>query len=123
MPGGDFPARKAFFDALLSGCVPVLFHRWSAHEQWLWSWGGPAAAEAALLFEDGQQLLLEPQRVFSRLLATSANETLMRDKLAAIRAVAHRMQYSLPSGGRGPNDAVDVALEHLFMGSDVAAAV
>ena len=92
MPGGDFLARKAFFDALL--------------------------------LVDSQQLLLEPQRTFSQLLSMSANATLLEGKLRAARAVAHRMQYNLPSGGdrrasglglgRLPNDAVDVALEHLF---------
>jgi len=37
--GGDFPTRKGFLDALLSGCIPVTFQLLAAQDQWLWHWG------------------------------------------------------------------------------------
>lgn len=36
--GGDFPTRKGFFDALHSGCVPVIFERTAALTQWPLHW-------------------------------------------------------------------------------------
>lgn len=38
MPGGDSVGRKAILDALLLGCIPVLFHP-SQLIQWPWHWG------------------------------------------------------------------------------------
>ena len=34
MPPGDSPTRRAFFDALLAGCVPVLRTRATADYAW-----------------------------------------------------------------------------------------
>jgi hypothetical protein len=43
-PGGDFPTRKGFFDALLSGCVPVTFETSAALTQWPLHWQVPVQA-------------------------------------------------------------------------------
>ena len=40
-PGGDFPTRKGLLDALLSGCVPVVFEDAAAVLQWPWHWRIP----------------------------------------------------------------------------------
>ena len=45
MPFGDTPSRRAIFDALITGCIPVVYHRWSFH----WPWHVPNRSAAALL--------------------------------------------------------------------------
>ena len=34
----DFPTRKALVDSLLSGCIPVTFHEYTAIRQMKWHW-------------------------------------------------------------------------------------
>ena len=38
MPGGDTISRKGIVDAILLGCIPVLFHTGQL-AQWPWHWG------------------------------------------------------------------------------------
>eukprot|EP00252_Welwitschia_mirabilis_P002799 TRINITY_DN12786_c0_g1_i1.p1 TRINITY_DN12786_c0_g1~~TRINITY_DN12786_c0_g1_i1.p1 ORF type:complete len:461 (-),score=19.36 TRINITY_DN12786_c0_g1_i1:144-1526(-) len=35
-PQGDTPTRRSFFDSILAGCIPVLFHPESAYTQYVW---------------------------------------------------------------------------------------
>ncbi|KAJ3680788.1 hypothetical protein LUZ60_015277 [Juncus effusus] len=35
-PRGDSYTRKSTFDSILSGCIPVFFNLWSAHDQYKW---------------------------------------------------------------------------------------
>ena len=34
MPFGDSPSRRGIFDALVCGCIPILYHRHSMHYPW-----------------------------------------------------------------------------------------
>lgn len=45
MPHGDTPSRRAIFDALATGCIPIIYHRYSFH----WPWHVPDRSAAALL--------------------------------------------------------------------------
>ena len=45
MPHGDTPSRRAIFDALVCGCIPIVYHRYSFH----WPWHVPDRAAAAIL--------------------------------------------------------------------------
>jgi hypothetical protein len=113
-PGGDTVSRKGIVDAILLGCVPVLFHTGQL-AQWPWHWGEWVSSATVLLNES----------------AVRAREIDVVDTLAAIpparieqlraslRAHAHRMQYSavdtsaLPPRVRefAAPDAFDVLLQ------------
>ena len=49
-PGGDSVARKGILDALLMGCIPVLFHT-GQRLMWPWHWGS-WVEEATVLIQD-----------------------------------------------------------------------
>ena len=44
-PPGDDPARKAVFDAILSGCIPVIFEVATLFNQYPWHIGEQAALD------------------------------------------------------------------------------
>ena len=134
MPGGDFPTRKGLFDALLSGCVPVVFQPASALTQWPWHWSdSPDArqaeqvARACVVFVPRADVLHDPSGALARLAHLATNMTLLSSKRRCINSVALRMQYNDPGKGNFPlarlpnsnakstnKDAVDVVLDRLL---------
>jgi hypothetical protein len=106
MPGGDFPTRKGFFDALLSGCVPVVFEESSSIHQWWFHWGADNAVDAArialsaVIFIPRDEFLLNVSQSMYDLALLSFNESFMLSKLKTMKKIAHRMQYSLPPTGK-----------------------
>lgn len=124
MPGGDFPTRKGFLDAMLSGCVPVIFQEFTALRQWEWHWGSLQKAKECMLFMPREEMISNATLAFDKLLSWSHDVSMLRDKLACIRDVGRRMQYDLP-GYRDrdrdrdkrktyPLDAVDISIESLL---------
>jgi len=116
MPGGDFPTRKGFFDALLSGCVPVVFLPASALTQWPWHWaatGSEKQAESCTVYMPWKTFLANPQKSLDELVEMAKDEALLTSKRACIARVAPFMQYRVP-GHNGPPDAVDVVLSRLL---------
>ena len=114
-PPGDAVSRKAIVDALLLGCIPVLFHEGQAG-QWPWHWGSWQENASVLL-----NMTLINQRKLDPIVALRAippsRVALMQDTIAAH---AHVMQYAavdtsnlspLLSAAAAPRDAFDVALE------------
>lgn len=113
-PGGDTITRKAIVDALLLGCIPVLFHRGQA-AQWGWHWG--SWVHSATLTLNQSAVRHGKLNVIDHLASLPAAKVdAMRD---AIRRHAHRMHYSavdtaaLPLGLKGwaTPDAFEVILE------------
>ena len=47
-PPGDDPARKAVFDAILSGCIPVIFEKATLYNQYPWHIGEQAALDISV---------------------------------------------------------------------------
>ena len=45
-PPGDDPARKAVFDAIISGCIPVIFEVATLYNQYPWHIGEDAALDS-----------------------------------------------------------------------------
>lgn len=99
MPGGDSVTRKALFDALLLGCIPVLFHRGQI-EQYDWHWSG-WRANATVVFNAFKVVRNESDPI-AELLAMP--ESRIRHMRAVLAANAHRMHYARGAGtgsGRG----------------------
>ena len=102
MPGGDSVTRKATMDALLLGCIPVLFHKGQV-SQWYWHWGD--WVKNGTYFIDVNDVLMNRTDPIEELVSLSqARVKSMRQSLAAN---AHRMHYALKEGGgpRGKEDA------------------
>ena len=100
-------------DALLLGCIPVLFHD-GQPVQWPWHWGGWVQSGTMLLNQSAVRAgLVDPIATLA-----AVPERVARLQ-ASIRKHAHRMHYSavdtsaLPSGLRGWSspDAFEVILE------------
>jgi hypothetical protein len=135
--GGDFPTRKGFFDALLSGCVPVIFEPTAALTQWPLHWQVPITsppgrsdreadapavrnvAEDCVVYIPRDTAMHNMTETFAQLLKLSRDVAFVRRKLMCIAQVGFRMQYSLPNDSAqdrrrwGP-DALDVVLDHIL---------
>jgi hypothetical protein len=98
-PGGDSPYRKGFYDALLSGCVPVVFGLYNARVA---PWFVPRGAVVELnetAYYRGEYDAL------AALAAIPPSDVLRRQR--ALAAGAHRAQYALDDV---PGDAVETLL-------------
>ena len=88
-PGGDTVSRKSILDALLLGCIPVLFHV-GQRLQWPWHWR-EWVNDATVLF-DADDVLSGRLDVPEALRAVPAAR--VAQMRATIARYAHRMQYS-----------------------------
>ena len=52
-PPGDDPARKAVFDSILSGCIPVIFEVATLYNQYPWHLGEQAALDISVSIPGG----------------------------------------------------------------------
>ena len=87
-PGGDSPYRKGFYDALLAGCVPVVWSKYFAHAS---PWFVPPNAVVVL-----------NETAYVR------GEFSVLDTLRAIPpATVHRMQHAIADGARRVQYALD----------------
>ena len=112
-PGGDTVARKGIVDALLMGCIPVLFHH-GQRLMWPWHWGS-WVENATVLIQD-LKVIMGQVDVVSELQAIPVAR--IEHMQATLAQHAHRMHYSaidtaqLPATlGSDRTDAFDVALE------------
>ena len=115
MPGGDFPTRKGVLDALLAGCIPVVFQESTAPSQWSWHWVDSETAQGCTHLVSREDFMGNPRRSFDELVSLAWNEEFVQAKRRCLRDVGHRMQYNLP--GTGPFDtvdAVDIVLARLL---------
>ena len=113
-PGGDSISRKGIVDALLLGCIPVLFHTGQL-AQWPWHWGAWVRSASVLLKQSAVRAnKLDAIDYLARLPAATVSSL-----QAAIRRHAHRMHYAavdtshLPAAlrSRATPDAFEVLLE------------
>lgn len=103
-PPGDSPTRKGFFDALLAGCIPVVFG------DGIWD-SAPFEGELPVAFENYTVWLPEPASAMQDLKAISAEriDELQRNG----RLVAWALNYPAP-GASADGDA----LEHYLRAAD-----
>mmetsp|Transcript_26084 Transcript_26084/g.81206 ORF Transcript_26084/g.81206 Transcript_26084/m.81206 type:complete len:359 (-) Transcript_26084:106-1182(-) len=108
-PGGDSPYRKGFFDAVVSGCVPVVFsqqlYRVAPWHRGIEALPGVPRAHHAIVF-DGRKVLDGEVDVFSELAKLPA------ERVAALRRAARRaapfQQYAVDDDFR--MDAFEIIL-------------
>ena len=117
-PPGASAGRRGIVDALVAGCVPVLFHHepdegtvwpWNQRDMWPWQWPWQRAASLEVTMDDLKT------RGLRRIL-----DDVPDDQLALMRRVIRENVKSLfwPLEGRSkPEDSptgLDLAMHHLF---------
>jgi hypothetical protein len=127
-PPGDSVSRKGFFDAILMGCIPVVFYPMSAHYPWHLPVGdGPDGLESFAVYIPGKDVLKDPSIVMDRLRLIPSEKVLaMQRRLAEL---APRIQYMVgrwedsSESGKSQRqgwypDALDIALAGLRLNVD-----
>lgn len=92
-PPGDDPGRKAVFDAIVSGCIPVLFHYETLFNQYPWHLGEDLALDISVYIPGGP--LRQGTIQFMDVLM-SIPASVIRQKQELIAQVAPRLQYAVP---------------------------
>ncbi|KAK8530106.1 hypothetical protein V6N13_102982 [Hibiscus sabdariffa] len=108
-PGDSF-TRRSTFDAILSGCIPVLFSRHTAYTQYAWFLPEEASEYSVYMDEQGD----ESKRI-EEVLMKIPKENVERMRATVIDMIP-RLTYAHPNASNsdlGFEDAVDVALEAL----------
>ncbi len=103
-PGGDSPYRKGFYDAMLAGCIPVIF---SLQNELVAPWFVPKGVAVRLserAYSNGTFKALDALRRIP-----SAE---IRRRQSIIRKHGHRLQYAVDDRGTEPD-----AVETLFVGA------
>jgi hypothetical protein len=98
-PPGDMPTRKSLFDAVLSGCIPVLFHPLTARFMYEWHLGQRVWDEIGIHYdsvEENHALISQSVDFIDKLHKLARDQPeLVRSKQKKISQVAHQLQYSL----------------------------
>jgi len=122
-PPGDDPARKAVFDSILSGCIPVIFEVATLFNQYPWHIGEAVAQDIAVNIPGGQ--VRSGRLNFMDVLLNISAEVIY-SKQRAIERLAPRVQYAVPPlqlledrADESPwdppfRDGVDVLLDGMF---------
>ena len=92
-PPGDDPARKAVFDAIISGCIPVIFHESTLYNQYPWHFNEGEALEISISVPGDK--VRRNQIKFMEFLEKVSPEVI-KMKQQKIAQVAKRLQYALP---------------------------
>lgn len=92
-PPGDDPARKALFDIILSGCIPVLFHPSTLYNQYPLHFTENLAREISI-YIPGKQLRLKQLKMIDLILSISPE--VIKKKQQALELIAPKLQYSMP---------------------------
>ena len=103
-PGGDSPYRKGFYDAMLAGCIPVIF---SLQNLLVAPWFVPRGVAVRLsekAYGNGTFRALDVLRRIPR--------EEIRRRQAILRTHGHRLQYAVDDKGDEPD-----AVETLFVGA------
>ncbi|CAM9340148.1 unnamed protein product, partial [Ectocarpus fasciculatus] len=93
-PPGDDPARKALMDMILMGCIPVLMHHSSLHNQYPYHLNESIAQEISV-FIPGVSVRFNSLNIFTDVLQKISADVISR-KQRAIERIAHRLQYAVP---------------------------
>lgn len=108
-PAGDTPTRRGIVDALLLGCIPVLFDG-VVRAQWPWHWGSWVADATVVL--NGSAVREGHLDVVGTLADMPAEQ--IRRMQSVIRQQAHSMQYSTHDTRPLRENGVLTGLDHTF---------
>jgi hypothetical protein len=92
-PPGDDPARKAVFDSIVSGCIPVIFELNTLYNQYPWHLTEQQALDISVYIPGGA-VRSGKLDFMSVLLAISPE--VIRKKQEVLAVVAPRVQYAMP---------------------------
>ena len=92
-PPGDDPGRKAVFDSIMSGCIPVVFDVSTLFNQYPWHLGEELALDIAVNIPGAK--VRTGKINFLEFLLNVSHST-VRAKQHAIARLAPRLQYSVP---------------------------
>lgn len=92
-PPGDDPARKAVFDAIVSGCIPVIFEVATLYNQYPWHIGEQAALDVTVYVPGG--LVRSGKLDFMTVLQAIPPDVISK-KQQALAELAPRVQYAIP---------------------------
>lgn len=92
-PPGDDPARKAVFDAIVSGCIPVIFEVATLYNQYPWHIGEQAALDTSVYIPGG---LVRSGKINLMSVLRSITPEVIRKKQLAIAELAPRVQFAIP---------------------------
>jgi hypothetical protein len=92
-PPGDDPARKAVFDAIVSGCIPVIFEVAPLYNQYPWHIGEDAALDISVYIPGGA---MRAGKIQFMDVLRNISPDIIRKKQWALSQVAPRIQYSIP---------------------------
>jgi hypothetical protein len=96
IPGGDFPTRKAFFDALLSGCIPIIFQEETAMLQWPYHWQSRQQAEQSVYFYPRDKFMTQTlEENYQQLSTIVTNQTFLLERIQMIAKIGDRLQYDI----------------------------
>jgi hypothetical protein len=122
-PPGDDPARKAVFDSIISGCIPVIFQKETLYNQYPWHIGEEDALEISVSLPGA---LVRAGKLDFMSVLLNIPPSVIRAKQEAIARVAPRVQYAIPPEALLKDrfdstvwepafpDAVDATLDGMF---------
>ncbi len=122
-PPGDDPARKAVFDAIVSGCIPVIFELNTLYNQYPWHIGEQAALDISVYIPGGS---VRSGKLDFMSVLLNIHPEIIRRKQIALAEVAPRVQYAIPPLSLLENrfdetvwdppfaDAAEIALDGFF---------
>ena len=116
LPTGDIPSRKALFDMLLAGCIPVIFdmrqiNLYNLHIE-------NHEIENLCYYFDIKTVLLNKLNVVTNLLNIPYQEIISKRK--SIKKIAWKLQYALPSNKNNSSyvppipDALEIIINNLL---------
>lgn len=92
-PPGDDPARKAVFDSIISGCIPVIFEKKTIYDQYPWHIGEEAALDISVYIPGG---MVRSGKIDFISVLKQIPADIIRKKQQAIEHIAPRVQYAVP---------------------------
>lgn len=126
-PPGDDPARKAVFDCIVSGSIPVIFELNTIYNQYPWHFSEQEALDISV-YVPGGMIRSGKLDFMSVLLAISPE--VIRKKQEVLATIAPRVQYAMPPPERlldkhdnatwDPpfKDGVELTLDGMFARAD-----
>ena len=114
-PPGDTPTRKSIFDSLIAGCIPVLFSKSSAYDQYLWHLPQNGSLYSVLF--DGDDVINHRVDVLDTLTHIANDAQRLRGLQEEVVRMLPHLVYALPHNNISHpdfRDAVDISIDNLL---------